>query len=75
MLTALRTLMAPPSVVVLGGVVAAVGAFARLFRRPSSNHTTSRSEQQTPFGTAVGETGSDAFDAFLLSIRDHRSGR
>lgn len=38
MLDALRSLMVPPALVVLAGVVGTVAAFARLFRRRGAHH-------------------------------------
>ena len=74
MLDALRSLLAPPALVVLGGVVAAVAAFARLCRRPrpGSRHTSPRSELFTLLTTALGKTRPDPFDAFLRSLDDDR---
>jgi len=76
MLDALRSLLAPPALVVLAGVVAAVAAFARLFRRPrpspSSSHTRARSELFTLLATARGKSRPDPFDAFLRSLDDDR---
>jgi hypothetical protein len=72
MLDTLRSLMAPPALVVLGGAVAAVAAFARLFRRHGSNQTDARSEQHTPFVAAIDKTQSDPFDAFLRSLERDR---
>jgi hypothetical protein len=68
MLDALRSLMAPPALVVLGGVVGAVAAFGRLFRRPGSNHTSAEGEQVTMLARVVGMTRADPFDAFLRSL-------
>jgi hypothetical protein len=72
MVDALRSLMTPPALVMLAGVVAAVAAFARLFRRPGSNHTSARSERRPPAARAIGSTHSDPFDASRYPRDDER---
>lgn len=72
MLDALRSLMSPPALVVLAGVVPAVAAFARLFRRPRSNQISAWRRQLTLLATVISKTHADPFDAFLRSLDDDR---
>ena len=72
MLDALRSLMAPPALVVLGGVVGAVAAFARLFRRPGSKLTGARGKLTAPFAAGIGRRHPEPFEAFLRSLDDDR---
>jgi hypothetical protein len=58
MLDALRSLMVPPALAVLAGVVGTVAAFARLFRRSSGDETVRSHEIVS--SERLGEHGSGA---------------
>jgi len=68
MLDALRFLMAPPALAVLGAIVVTVAVCARLFRRPGSSRARAPCEQETVFVPVSGKSQSDPFDAFLRSL-------
>lgn len=69
MLNALQWILAPPAIVVLVGVLAAVGTSARLFGRPRS--MSRGAEPLASRSRMRAEIHPDPFDQDLLWLPDH----